>query len=324
MTLWAGGIMRGATEGRETSIKMMRHILSVNQFDREFLLDLFNHATWLRELPRSTQRSRLPEKILATVFYEPSTRTRLSFESAMSRLGGSVISVENANESSSATKGESIEDTAMMLAGYADVVAMRHPEAGMPERASRVTDIPIINAGDGASEHPTQALLDLYTIQNELGQIDDLHIAIVGDLKYGRAPRSLALLLRQTRGTRITFLAPPTVPVGEDIKQALNEAGVTFQEAASFDAISDADVVYQTRIQRERFADQASYEKSRGYYMIDKTVMDRLKRESIVLHPLPRVDEIDPAIDDDPRAAYFRQAENGVYVRMALLDQLLR
>jgi aspartate carbamoyltransferase catalytic subunit len=303
---------------------MMRHILSVDQFDRHFLLNLFEHATWLRQLPRSTQKARLPEKILATVFYEPSTRTRLSFESAMARLGGSVLSVENAIESSSATKGESIEDTARMLQGYADVVAMRHPEPGMPERASRVVDIPIINAGDGAREHPTQALLDLYTIQTELGQIDDLHIAIVGDLKYGRAPRSLAMLLRATTGTRVTFLAPPTVPVGEDIKTALEEAGISFQEAASFDAIADADVVYQTRIQRERFTDQASYEQSRGYYIIDRSVMDTLKQDAIVLHPLPRVDEIDPEVDSDPRAAYFRQAENGVFIRMALLDKLLR
>jgi aspartate carbamoyltransferase catalytic subunit len=324
MAINDGGIMRSATERRERATPMMRHILSVNQFDRDFLLELFEHTTWLRQLPRSAQRTRLTNRILATVFYEPSTRTRLSFESAMARLGGTIISVENAIESSSATKGESIEDTARMLAGYADVVAMRHPEPGIPERASRVVDIPIINAGDGASEHPTQALLDLYTIQNELGQIDDLHIAIVGDLKYGRAPRSLALLLRQTRGTRITFLAPPTVPVGDDIKQALDQAGISYQEASSFDAISDADVVYQTRIQRERFADQASYEKSRGYYVIDNAVLQRLKQSSIVLHPLPRVDEIDPAIDEDPRAAYFRQAENGVYVRMALLDRLLK
>jgi aspartate carbamoyltransferase catalytic subunit len=303
---------------------MMRHILSVDQFDRQFLLDLFEHANWLRQLPRSTQKGRLPEKILATVFYEPSTRTRLSFESAMARLGGSVLSVENANESSSATKGESIEDTARMLQGYADVVTMRHPEPGMPERASRVVDIPVINAGDGAREHPTQALLDLYTIQNELGQIDDLHIAIVGDLKYGRAPRSLAMLLRTTTGTRVTFLAPPTVPVGQDIKVALDEAGINFQEAASFDAVADANVVYQTRIQRERFSDQASYEESRGYYIIDRSVMDSLRQDAIVLHPLPRVDEIDPEVDSDPRAAYFRQAEYGVFIRMALLDKLLR
>lgn len=302
---------------------MPKHILSVDQFDRAYLLNLFRDATRIRQLPRTAQRNRLPGQILATVFYEPSTRTRLSFETAMARLGGAVLTVENANESSSATKGESIEDTARMLQAYADAVVMRHPETGMPERASRVVSIPVINAGDGASEHPTQALLDLYTIQNELGQIDDLHIAIVGDLKYGRAPRSLAMLLRQTRGTRITFLAPPTVPVGDDIKQLLTEAGVSFQEASSFEAISDADVVYQTRIQRERFADQASYEESLGYYAIDRSVLDRLKPQAIILHPLPRVDEIDPAIDSDPRAAYFRQAENGVYIRMALLDQLL-
>lgn len=300
-----------------------RHILSVDQFDRTYLLDLFDHATRLRHLPRTAQRSRLTTSILASVFYEPSTRTRLSFESAMVRLGGSVLSVENANESSSATKGESIEDTARMLQGYADAVVMRHPEAGMPERAARVVDIPVINAGDGAREHPTQALLDLYTIRNELGQIDDLEIAIVGDLKYGRAPRSLALLLRQTSGTRVTFLAPPTVPVGDDIKDALDQHGVSYREATSFDEISEADVVYQTRIQRERFADQESYERSRGYYVIDRSVMNLLKSDAIVLHPLPRVDEISPEVDDDPRAAWFRQAENGVYVRMALLDQLL-
>ncbi len=303
---------------------MPNHILSVEQFDRNYLLELFAHADWLRNLPRSSQRSRLPHHILATVFYEPSTRTRLSFESAMARLGGAVLTTENANESSSATKGESIEDTARMLQGYADIVAMRHPVAGMPERAARASSIPVINAGDGAREHPTQALLDVYTIQRELGQFDDLHIAIVGDLKYGRAPRSLALLLRASRGTRITFLAPPTVPVGDDIKQALDQAGVSYQEASTFDDVTDAHVVYQTRIQRERFADEASYEKSRGYYVIDQSVMDRLEASAIVMHPLPRVDEIDPAIDDDPRAAYFRQAENGVYVRMALLDQILR
>lgn len=303
---------------------MTRHVLSVDQFDREYLLALFDHATRIRSLSREGQRSRLAGAILATLFYEPSTRTRLSFESAMVRLGGSVLSVENANESSSATKGESIEDAARIIEGYADVMVMRHPEAGMPERASRAVNMPVINAGDGAREHPTQSLLDLYTIQRELGRVDDLHIAIVGDLKYGRAPRSLALLLRQTRNTRITFLAPPTVPVGDDIKQALDDAGISYTEAQSMeDVLPEVNVVYQTRIQRERFSDEASYERSRGYYVIDRPAMERLPARAIVLHPLPRVDEIDPVVDTDQRAAYFRQAENGVFVRMALLDQLL-
>jgi aspartate carbamoyltransferase catalytic subunit len=304
---------------------MIKHVLSVAQFDRDFLLTLFEHANFLRNLPRSTQRQRLPAQILTTVFYEPSTRTRLSFESAMVRLGGTVLSVENAYESSSATKGESIEDTARIIAGYADAMVIRHPEAGTPARAASVVEMSVINAGDGASEHPTQALLDLYTIQRELGSIDELHITIVGDLKYGRAPRSLAMLLRQTRNTRITFLAPPTVPVGDDIKGALNEAGINFREEQSLESVlPEADVVYQTRIQRERFPDQASYEQSRGYYLINRDAMDMLPGRAIVLHPLPRVDEIDPAVDEDPRAAYFRQAENGVFVRMALLDLLLR
>ena len=303
----------------------MRHILSVNQFDRDSLLDLLDHADALRALPRSRQRSRLPGSILATVFYEPSTRTRLSFESAMVRLGGSVLSVENAAESSSATKGESIEDTARMLGGYADVIAMRHPEAGMPERAARVVETPVINAGDGAREHPTQALLDLYSLRRELGTVDGLHIAIVGDLKFGRAPRSLAMLLTRTRDTRITFLAPPTVPVGDDVKGALQQAGIPFSESTSFaETLPYVDAVYQTRIQRERFPDQDTYERSRGHFVIDREAMDLLPVHAVVLHPLPRVDEIDPTVDDDHRAAYFRQAENGVYVRMALLDRILR
>ena len=297
--------MRVMRERRESTNAMPRHILSVDQFDRAYLLDLFAHANRLRHLPRTAQRSRLMTSILASVFYEPSTRTRLSFESAMARLGGSVLSVENANESSSATKGESIEDTARMLQGYADAIVMRHPEPGMPERASRVVDVPVINAGDGAREHPTQALLDLYTIKSELGQIDDLDVAIVGDLKYGRAPRSLALLLCQTCGTRVTFLAPPTVPVGDDIKHALEQHDISYREATSFEEISGADVIYQTRIQRERFANQESYEQSRGYYVIDRSVMELLKPEAIVLHPLPRVDEISPEVDSDPRAAWL-------------------
>jgi aspartate carbamoyltransferase catalytic subunit len=309
---------------RSDTVHLPGHILSVEQFSREMLLDLFEHADYLRALPRSSQRSRLANGILATVFYEPSTRTRLSFESAMARLGGSVLSVENAVKSSSATKGESIEDTARIIAGYADAIVMRHPEAGMPERASRVVEKPVINAGDGAREHPTQALLDLYSLRRELGSIDGLHIAIVGDLKYGRAPRSLAMLLTQTHGTRITFLAPPTVPMRDDIKQALERSGVTYVEEQSLDdVLPHVDAVYQTRIQRERFADQATYEQSRGHYTIDSKAMALLPDHAIVLHPLPRVDEIEPSVDGDTRAAYFRQAENGVFIRMALLDGLL-
>jgi aspartate carbamoyltransferase catalytic subunit len=304
---------------------MSRHILSVSQFDRAFLDQVFSHADHLRDLPRIAQRHRLAGAILATVFYEPSTRTRLSFESAMTRLGGSVLSVENAIESSSAVKGESIEDTARIIAGYADAIVMRHPQAGMPARAASVIDSPVINAGDGASEHPTQALLDLYTIRRELGRIDDLRIALVGDLKYGRAPRSLAMLLTRTTGSEIVLVAPPGVEMGDDVKQALDEAGLAHRDETDLEGIlGEVDVVYQTRIQKERFASEQEYEAARGHYVIDRRAMDALNSDGIVLHPLPRVDEIDPAVDDDPRAAYFRQAENGVFVRMALLDMLLR
>jgi aspartate carbamoyltransferase catalytic subunit len=303
---------------------MHRHILSVSQFDRRFLDELLAHADQLRALPRSAQRRRRGGSILATVFYEPSTRTRLSFESAMTRLGGSVLSVENANETSSAVKGESIEDTARIIAGYADAIVMRHPEAGVPSRAAKVVDVPVINAGDGAREHPTQSLLDLYTLKRELGRIDGLRIALVGDLKYGRAPRSLAMLMTQTQGCELVFVAPPGIGMLDDVTQALDGAGVSHRaETNLLAALPSVDAVYQTRIQKERFSSAAEYEAARGHYIIDQRAMDALNPRAIVLHPLPRVDEIDPAVDADPRAAYFRQAENGVYARMALLDMLL-
>jgi aspartate carbamoyltransferase catalytic subunit len=303
---------------------MHRHILSVSQFDRGFIDALLENADRLRSLPRSAQRRRLQGSILATVFYEPSTRTRLSFESAMTRLGGSVLSVENANETSSAVKGESIEDTARIIAGYADAIVMRHPEAGVPERAARVVDVPVINAGDGAREHPTQSLLDLYTLKREIGRIDGLRIALVGDLKYGRAPRSLAMLLAQTQGCQVVFVAPPGVGMLDDVKQALDDAGVSHRDETDLLAVlPSVDAVYQTRIQKERFSSAEEYEAARGHYVIDQRAMDALNPRAIVLHPLPRVDEIDPTVDADPRAAYFRQAENGVYARMALLDMLL-
>lgn len=276
----------------------------------------------MRELPRSAKP--LDGKILATIFYEPSTRTRLSFESAMLRLGGSVITTENAREFSSAIKGETIEDTVRMVNGYADAIAMRHHEEGALERAVAVSDIPILSAGDGPGEHPTQALLDLYTIHHEIGRIDDLRIAMVGDLRYGRTVRSLSRLLRETNNCEIVFVAPEAVKMRDDIKDKLDAAGVKWREETDLHkAMSEVDVVYQTRIQKERFTSEAEYLAVKGTYIIDAEAMTHLSPTGIVMHPLPRVDEITPEVDADPRAAYFRQANNGVFVRMALLKQLL-
>jgi aspartate carbamoyltransferase catalytic subunit len=299
-----------------------QHIVQVSQFDRAFVEKLFASADAMRDLPRpSTLQA---GKILATIFYEPSTRTRLSFESAMLRLGGQVISTENAREFSSAIKGETVEDTVMMASGYADAIVIRHFEQGAAARAAAVSPVPILNAGDGPGEHPTQALLDLYTIQHELGRIDNLRIALVGDLRYGRTARSLALLSRLTTGVELVFVSPPQVPMGDDIRTALDAAGVPYcDEPDLAKVLPDVDVVYQTRVQKERFANEAEYLAVKGTYILDKAMYDRLNPGAIVMHPLPRVDEITTEVDADPRSAYFRQARNGVYIRMALLNLVL-
>jgi aspartate carbamoyltransferase catalytic subunit len=301
---------------------VVRHIVEVAQFDRPEVERLFEQTDRLRTLSRTA--TPLAGKILATIFYEPSTRTRLSFESAMARLGGSILSTENAREFSSAIKGESVEDTIRIVEGYADAIVIRHYEQGAARRAAAVASVPIINGGDGPGEHPTQALLDLYTIQHELGRIDGLRVALVGDLRFGRAVRSLALLFRLTQNTELVFVSPPAVPMGDDVRRALDAVGIRYRDETDLTRVlPDVDVVYQTRIQRERFATPSEYESSRGVYVIDQAAMDRLNPNAIVMHPLPRVDEIDPAVDADPRAAYFRQAHNGVYLRMALLSSLL-
>jgi len=299
-----------------------QHIIEVSQFDRGFVESLFVSADQLRDLPRpSTLQA---GKILATIFYEPSTRTRLSFESAMLRLGGQVISTENAREFSSAIKGETVEDTVMMASGYADAIVIRHFEQGAAARAAAVSPVPILNAGDGPGEHPTQALLDLYTIQHELGRIDNLRIALVGDLRYGRTARSLALLSRLTTGVELIFVSPPQVPMGDDIRAALDTAGIPYRDEPNLaKVLPDVDVVYQTRVQKERFASEDEYRAAKGTYILDRSMYDRLNPNAVVMHPLPRVDEITTEVDSDPRSAYFRQARNGVFVRMALLNLVL-
>ncbi len=300
----------------------LRHVVEVAQFDRPWLEALFDRADAMRDLPRSS--TPLQGRILATLFYEPSTRTRLSFESAMLRLGGNVVSTENAREFSSAIKGETVEDTVRIVAGYADAIVIRHHEQGAAARAAAVSPVPIINGGDGPGEHPTQALLDFFSIRHEIGRLDGLKIALVGDLRFGRAVRSLALLFTRTQDTELIFVSPSATPMGPDVRAALDLHGVRYRDETDLTRVlPEVDVVYQTRIQRERFATPDEYEAARGIYLITTESLSLLPPQAVILHPLPRVDEIAAEVDSDPRAAYFRQAHGGVHVRMALLDQLL-
>ncbi|KEO82037.1 aspartate carbamoyltransferase [Tumebacillus flagellatus] len=302
----------------------MYHVLSAHQFDRQQLDELFKTAEIMEFNARKGGLNLLGGKIMAALFFEPSTRTRFSFESAMMRLGGTVISTENAAQFSSAIKGETLEDSIRVISSYADVIVMRHNEVGAAMRAAKVATVPVINAGDGAGEHPTQSLLDLYTIQKELGRVDGLKVAMVGDLTYGRTVHSLAYLLAKYQGVKLYFVAPESCPIPEKVKAFLDEKGVEYFEETDLEKVAEiVDVLYMTRIQKERFPTQSDYERAAGVYKIDPPLLDRMKSNSIILHPLPRAGEIAPEVDDDPRAAYFRQAKNGVYIRMALLAYCL-
>lgn len=298
----------------------MMHIIDTTSFDRAALETLFEKTDRMRTNPGTP----LTGKMLATLFYEPSTRTRLSFEAAMLRLGGQVITTENAKEFSSAAKGETIEDTVRVVGAYADVLVIRHPEEGTLARAAAVSPVPVINAGDGAGQHPTQSLLDLYTIHTEAGGIDGKTIAILGDLRYGRAARSLANLLAEYPGVRLILAAPEGLAMKEDVKNHLTEKGIAYEETADLvHALSVADVVYQTRIQKERFSDEAEYLRFKGSFNITPELVAHMKSDAIIMHPLPRVDEISPAVDALPQARYFTQAHYGLSVRMALLTSVL-
>lgn len=299
----------------------MRHIIESQQFDQKTISQIFSLADRLR----SKTSQPLKGKIMATLFYEPSTRTRFSFEAAMLKLGGQVITTENAKEFSSVSKGETLEDTIRVIASYADIIVLRHDEIGASARAAIVSTVPIINAGDGAGQHPTQALLDLYTIRQELGRLNQIHIAFVGDLKHGRTIRSLAYLLGKYQPIRITFVSPQALRVGTDIKVYLARHQVTFDETEDLNnVIGIADVIYQTRIQKERFKSQRTYQRFKGCYQIDPKTASRMKPGAIIMHPLPRVDEILPEVDRLPQAVYFKQVKYGLLIRMALLHYLLK
>jgi len=300
----------------------VRHIVESQQFDSEFLTELFRRA---EELRQKGYAGRLEKTILASLFYEPSTRTRFSFEAAMHRLGGAVIATENAREFSSFAKGESLEDTIRILSGYSDVIVMRHYEIGAAKRAAEISPVPILNAGDGAGQHPTQALLDLFTLQRKFKRLDGLNVAMVGDLRYGRTVRSLAYLLAKYKDVKLTFVAPPVCQMHEDIKSYLDRHGVKWEEEGDLSKVlRSVDCVYMTRIQKERFLDMKEYENANSVYRLTPEGVQLMPRDSIIMHPLPRVGEIDPAVDADPRAQYFDQARNGLWIRMALILYVLK
>lgn len=299
-----------------------KHIISVKQFlDTNILDKIFQLADEMEKNDKANKlQDSLKGKILATVFYEPSTRTRFSFESAMHKLGGDVITTESASHFSSVTKGETLQDTIKVISGYVDAIVLRHYEEGSAKIASGISSVPIINAGDGIGEHPTQALLDLYTIQKEFGKIDNLKIALIGDLLYGRTIHSLIYLLALYRGVKVYLISPTQLKLPEKDKDYLTQKEIEFEELTNLNEVLDKiDVLYITRIQKERFKSKQEYEQAKDAYIIDKKIVNQLKENTIIMHPLPRVNEISPEVDNDKRAVYFRQAQNGLYIRMALL-----
>jgi len=300
-----------------------RDIVSVRQFTRDDLNYIFTVSDEMRSLVhRVGATDLLKGHILANLFYEPSTRTFASFAAAMQRLGGSTIPIHGV-QYSSVSKGESLPDTVRSLACYADVIVLRHPEVGASEVAARYSSKPVISAGDGVGEHPTQGLLDLYTIYAELGTVDELNVTMVGDLRNGRTVHSLARLLSMYR-VNLTLVSPAILRLPAQLKQELVDAGLSVRETDRVEnVISESDVVYVTRVQRERFEDMHEYEAVRDSYEITPELMANAKEKMALMHPLPRVNEIHYDVDDDPRAAYFRQMENGMYIRMALLTAVL-
>ena len=304
-----------------------KHIIEAQQFEREWLeKELFPLVKEMEEVVKKGNSTILQGKRMVSFFYEPSTRTRCSFETAMDLLGGRVVfSTENARQFSSAAKGETLEDTIRILNGYyPDVIVLRTDQEGGAKIAAELSSVPIINAGDGTGEHPTQALLDIYTIQKELDKIDGISIAMVGDLSRGRTVRSLSYLLGKFSGIKIYFISPEALKMKDDIKDYLKKQNVSFSEETDLRKIAPlVDIIYQTRIQKERGNSIEDYQTPEGFYIINQEILNLMKKESIIMHPLPRVEEISPEVDKDPRAAYFRQAENGLYTRMALLQMIL-
>ena len=301
----------------------MRHLMSPLDFSVEELEQLMNLANDIERNPKKYAHA-CDGKILATLFYEPSTRTRLSFESAMIRLRGKCLGFASA-DNSSAAKGESVSDTIRIVSCYADICAMRHPKEGAPLVASLVSGIPVINAGDGGHQHPTQTLTDLLTIHSMKGRLNNMTIGLCGDLKFGRTVHSLISALVRYEGIRFVLISPDELRVPDYIRNDVLKANhVEFEEVTKLeDALPNLDLLYMTRVQKERFFNEEDYVRMKDFYILDKSKMDLAKPDMLVLHPLPRVNEISVEVDNDPRAAYFKQAQYGVYARMALILTLL-
>jgi aspartate carbamoyltransferase catalytic subunit len=296
------------------------HVIESQQFTVPLLMELFARTREMEKVVARGGTRDYSSKVMASLFYEPSTRTRFSFEAAMYRLGGRVMSTEHARVFSSEIEGEQLEDTIRIISAYSDVIVLRHTEEGGARRAARVSRVPVVNAGDGGGgQHPTQALLDLYTIYRERHSLDGLTIAIVGELDRGRTARSLAYLLSKFERVKIYFVSPPEVQMRRDILDHLDERDVWYDLTSDVSPIAgDVDVIYQTRIRPDRVEDRAAL----GRYTIDGRLLRRMKADAMILHPLPRTVEIDKSVDDDPRALYFKQAANGLFIRMALLTLL--
>ena len=298
---------------------MKRSLISINDFTREEYLKILDLA---EEFEKNPNQNLLDGKIVASLFFEPSTRTRLSFETAIQRLGGKVVGFSEASNSS-ISKGETLKDTILTVNQYVDLIVMRHPVEGSARWASEVASIPIINAGDGANQHPTQCLLDLYSIRKTQGKLENLNIFLVGDLKYGRTVHSLIMAMSEFEPI-FYFVSPESLKMPKEYKDILNEKGIKFHEHTELNEnINHADIVYVTRVQRERFSDIVEYEKVKNVYILKNSLLKNTKSNLKILHPLPRVNEIDVDVDENPKAYYFEQARNGVYTRMAIISFLL-
>lgn len=296
-----------------------KSLVSINDFNKEEILRIIELAA---DFEANPNQPLLRDKVIASLFFEPSTRTRLSFETAINRLGGRVIGFSDANATST-TKGETLKDTIIMVSNYADLIVMRHPLEGAARYASEQSRVPIVNAGDGANQHPSQTLLDMFSISKTQGTLQNLKIAMVGDLKYGRTVHSLLMAMSYFNPT-FYFIAPEELKMPAEYKSFLDEKGINYEEHTDMaQIIKEVDILYMTRVQRERFADLMEYEKVKNTYVLNNTMLEGTKDNLRILHPLPRVNEISTDVDSNPKAYYFQQAENGVYTRMAIIASIL-
>ena len=297
-----------------------KSLISITDFSKEEYLKIMDLSEKFEANP---SQSLLKGKVIATLFFEPSTRTRLSFETAINRLGGKIIGFSDSN-SSSVSKGETLHDTIRMVSNYADMIIMRHPLEGSARYAAEVASVPVINAGDGANQHPSQTLLDMYSIRKTQGRLDDINLFLVGDLKYGRTVHSLLMAMSQFRNPIFNFVAPPELAMPDEYKLFLSQKGIRYFEHLEFNnIINQADIIYMTRVQKERFIDPVEYEKVKNVYILRNEMLSGTKPTVKILHPLPRINEIHIDVDNNPKAYYFDQAKNGVFTRMAIISHLL-